>query len=300
MLRLRMSVTAGQVEELVATLSDTHGVAEIVRLPVEGRPERFLLMADVTPAGADRVTTLIGALERGVEDLVLVHENVVAMPQFHPSVTRREAGFGWAEILGEARINSRPIARYLVMISAAAVIAGLGVITNNGILIVGAMAVSPDLLPICATCVGLVNRRLRLAGSALLTLQLGLALVAVISAGLTAALHLTGLIGDIAIGQNGLAGLAHTDYSTVLVALAAGVAAMISFETRASAAVGVAISVTTIPASAYLGVAFGLGEPAKAWGALLVLVVNVALLLFSGTTTLWVQARAAASTTPAR
>jgi uncharacterized hydrophobic protein (TIGR00271 family) len=276
MLRLRMSVTAGQVEELVATLSDTHGVAEIVRLPVEGRPERFLLMVDVTPAGADRVTTLIGALERGVEDLVLVHENVVAMPQLHPSVMRREGGFGWAEILGEARINSRPIARYLVMISAAAVIAGLGVITNNGILIVGAMAVSPDLLPICATCVGLVKRRLRLAGSALLTLQLGLALVALISAGLTAALHLTGLIGDIAIGQNGLAGLARTDYSTVLVALAAGVAAMISFETRASAAVGVAISVTTIPASAYLGVAFGLGEPAKAWGALLVLVVNVA------------------------
>ncbi len=91
-----MSVTAGQVEELVATLSDTHGVAEIVRLRVEGRPERFLLMADVTPAGADRVTTLIGAVERGVEDLVLVHENVVAMPQFHPSVMRREGGFGRA------------------------------------------------------------------------------------------------------------------------------------------------------------------------------------------------------------
>ncbi len=75
---------------------------------------------------------------------------------------------------------------------------------------------------------------------------------------------------------------------------------MISFETRASAAVGVAISVTTIPASPYLGVAFGLGEPTKAWGALLVLVVNVALLLFSGTTTLWVQARAAASAKPTR
>ena len=34
---------------------------------------------------------------------------------------------------------------------------------------------------------------------------------------------------------------------------------MLSFETRASAAVGVAISVTTIPASAYLGVAIGGG-----------------------------------------
>ena len=294
MLRLRLSVTENQVEELIATLSDTYGVAEIVRLPVEGRPGRFLLMADVTPAGADRVTSLIGALERGVEDLVLVHENIVAIPQFHPSVLRREGGFGWAEILGEARINSRPIARYLVMISAAAVIAALGVITSNGILIVGAMAVSPDLLPICATCVGLVNHRFRMAGSSLLTLQLGLALVAAISAGVTAALHLSGIIGDVSIGQNGLGGLAHTDYSTVLVALAAGVAAMISFETRASAAVGVAISVTTIPASAYLGVAFGLGEPDKAWGALLVLVVNVTLLLFSGTTTLAVQARLAA------
>ena len=95
-----------------------------------------------------------------------MHENIVAMPQFHPSLLRREGGFGWAEILGEARINSRPIARYLVMISAAAVIAALGVITSNTILIVGAMAVSPDLLPICATCVGLVNHRFRLAGRA--------------------------------------------------------------------------------------------------------------------------------------
>ncbi len=71
---------------------------------------------------------------------------------------------------------------------------------------------------------------------------------------------------------------AHTDYSTVLVALAAGVAAMLSFETRASAAVGVAISVTTIPASAYLGVALGSGDVSEGLGALLVLAVNVALL----------------------
>ena len=39
---------------------------------------------------------------------------------------------------------------------------------------------------------------------------------------------------------------------------------MLSFETRASAAVGVAISVTTMPASAYLGVAIGAGGPGEA------------------------------------
>ena len=42
---------------------------------------------------------------------------------------------------------------------------------------------------------------------------------------------------------------------------------MLSFETRASTAVGVAISVTTIPASAYLGVALGGGGIEHALGA---------------------------------
>jgi len=63
-------------------------------------------------------------------------------------------GFAWIEVMGQARANSRPLARYLALINVAAVIAALGVIKSSSILIVGAMAVSPDLLPICATCVG--------------------------------------------------------------------------------------------------------------------------------------------------
>ena len=43
----------------------------------------------------------------------------------------------------------------------------------------------------------------------------------------------------------------------VLVAFAAGIAGMLAVETRASMGVGVAISVTTIPAAAFLGVAAG-------------------------------------------
>jgi hypothetical protein len=57
---------------------------------------------------------------------------------------------------------------------------------------------------------------------------------------------------------------------------------MLSFETRAGVALGVAISVTTIPASAYMGAAFAVGEVDRGAGALLVLVTNVTLLLLSG------------------
>jgi uncharacterized membrane protein len=122
------------------------------------------------------------------------------------------------------------------------------------------------------------------------TLTLGLGLVVVSAAVLSLLLKAAGILPDgFTVEQSSLHTLAHTDYSTVLVALAAGVAAMLSFETGASAAVGVAISVTTIPASAYLGVAIGGGGIDEALGALVVLVVNVGLLIVGGTVTLLAQ-----------
>ena len=187
--------------------------------------------------------------------------------------------------MGEARAHARPLGRYLALMAVAGVLGAIGVITDNPILVVGAMAVSPDLLPICAACVG--HRRApaaRLARRAFVTLLArdpahlggcGGSRLGAAGAGI--------LAGDFEVHDTSLTGLAHIDYSTVLVALAAGVAAMLSFETRAAAAVGVAISVTTIPASALFGVSLGLGEVAVSWGAAGVLGVNVALLLLSGT-----------------
>ena len=64
---------------------------------------------------------------------------------------------------------------------------------------------------------------------------------------------------------------------------------MLALETRASAAVGVAVSVTTIPAAAYLGVAGGLGEIGTAIGALGVLGMNVAMMVLGASLTLVVQ-----------
>ena len=51
---------------------------------------------------------------------------------------------------------------------------------------------------------------------------------------------------------------------------------------------------TTIPASAYWGVALGSGETHGAGGALLVLAVNVVLLVVSGTATLLIHRSLAA------
>jgi hypothetical protein len=86
-----------------------------------------------------------------------------------------------------------------------------------------------------------------------------------------------------------LGSLTTVGHETIAVALAAGVAGMLALESRASSGVGVAVSVTTIPAAAYLGVALGLAEHGKAFGALGVLGTNVAMLVVGSSATLVLQ-----------
>jgi uncharacterized hydrophobic protein (TIGR00271 family) len=198
----------------------------------------------------------------------------------------------WADVLSQAAAHSRPVARYLTFMVAAGLIAGFGVIEVNSILIVGAMAVSPDLLPVTAACAAFAARRWGLAAKALLTLVVGLGAAGASAALLTAGLDAIGDLPDgFEVGEAALAGLTTINSSTIGVALAAGVAGMLAVETRASAAVGVGISITTIPAAAYLGVAGGEGEMTKVLGALAVLGANVAMLLVGGVSTLLVQRR---------
>jgi uncharacterized hydrophobic protein (TIGR00271 family) len=290
MLRLRSSVANSRADELGALLRELEGVRRVVQQADVAATSATVFVADVEPAAADRLVEAIAEMGIAMNDYVLTRIDVVAPLHRHVHGEHGGDGFAWVEVMGQARANSRPLARYLALINVAAVIAALGVITSSSILIVGAMAVSPDLLPICATCVGVVSGRRDLAGRAFTTLVLGLGLVVATAAVLSLLLKAAGLLSSgFEVEQSSLTTLAHTDYSTVLIALAAGVAAMLSFETRASSAVGVAISVTTIPASAYLGVALGGGGIDHALGALAVLVINVSLLIVSGSLTLLVQ-----------
>lgn len=290
MLRLRSSVAEHRAEEFGALLRGHSGVRRVVQQRDQAQAASHVFVADVEPAAADMLVERIADMGIPVDDYVLTKMEVVAPQHHHHHGEGGIDGFAWVEVVGAAKANSRPLARYLALINVAAVIAACGVITSSSILIVGAMAVSPDLLPICATCVGLARGERKLARRAFVTLTLGLGIVVVTAMVLSALLSAFGFLPDgFEVEQSSLSTLAKTDYTTVLVALAAGVAGMLSFETRASAAVGVAISVTTIPASAYLGVALGAGGIDHALGALVVLAINVALMITSGTMTLLVQ-----------
>ena len=241
----------------------------------------------VMPEAADLVLRQLA--ERGIapRDMSISRSDDIGLGSAGP-----QAALIWADVLGQAGRYAQLMGRYLVFMVAAGVIAGFGVIELNQILIVGAMAVSPDALPIAATAIGIVAGHAALVARALLTLTLGLFVAAVAASGVSLALDLTGgLPQRFQVGESALSGLTSVNATTIGVAVAAGVAGMLALETRASAGVGVAISVTTIPAAAYLGVAAGVGEVGEVPGAFAVLGVNIVMISAGGALTLLVQRR---------
>jgi uncharacterized hydrophobic protein (TIGR00271 family) len=284
--RLRAFVPNEVVERVRADLRGVPGVRHVLVTSDPGQ-STSLVTADVDPAAADRVLEDIREIGIDADDLSLSRDEKITLGGTTPV---GEARLAWAAVLGEARANARPLSRYLLLMTVAGVIAAFGVIDRNDILIVGAMAVSPDLLPLCAACVGLEARRHSLIARAMRTLLLGLGIACGVAALLTFVLDVTGwLPQNFHVRGGGIGTLARVDLSTIIVASVAGIAAILSFETRASAAVGVAISVTTIPAAAYAGVAFGLADLDDAFHGLAVLGVNLVSLLVTGTATLAFQ-----------
>jgi len=278
----------GEAEAMaaVAVCLDRSDEVSHVRLADATRPGHAVVVGVVRPRAVDDVLAELRG--QGVRDteVTLTREDVLGMTG-GPGI---ETGLVWEDVLGMASRNARPIARYLAYMVVAGVVAGYGVLDYNEILIVGAMAISPDLLPITAVGVGLVDRRPRLASRALVTLVIGMALVAAAAAVSTFVQDTFGAIpSGFDIHATVLGSLAHVNDETIVVALAAGIAGMLALETRASSGVGVAVSVTTIPAAAYLGVAAGLGESTQALGAVAVLTTNVALLVVGASGTLVLQ-----------
>ena len=199
----------------------------------------------------------------------------------------------WAEIVGRADEHAELAGSYLVFMATAGIIAGIGVLTGSAVLLVGAMAISPDLLPISASAIGIVERRFALAGRALFVLAVGLATAAVAAFAATVLFRVFGRVPEDLILAETTIGEALTELGpgSLMVAATAGVAGMLAFERPGGAAVGVAISVTTIPAAAYVGAALAMGRDDPMWDALVVLLSNVMLLVLASSATLAVQRR---------
>ena len=169
MIQLEVFGESTTMAAVAESLERLDGISR-VRSVSATRPGHALVAGLVRPRAVD---PLLDELDRlGVPDSEITLSRVEAVGQMVGGAA--ETTLVWADVLSAAWHHARPIGRYFALMLVAGVIAAYGVTERNGILIVGAMAVSPDLLPITAISVGVVGRSPRLVGEAFITLVLGL------------------------------------------------------------------------------------------------------------------------------
>jgi len=291
-LQMRVFVPKERAQTVAALLQSVDGARHVVVCGSTFDGATTMITADLTPAMTDHV------MRRLMDAEVLPGEIDVLQTETVPTIeagerswlSSRSEALVWSAVVNQARTNARFGAKYAVFMTIAGIIAAFGVITENAVLIVGAMALAPDLTPVTATSVGIVGRRWRLAGRGVLTLGLGYFLTILAASVTSSFLHITHQLPDTyVLPIVSVQSVATYSLMIVIIAFAAGVAGILAFETKASSAVGVAISVTTVPAAAYVGASLGLMQTTNTVEALAMLTANVLMLVLGASAGLMVQ-----------
>lgn len=147
-------------------------------------------------------------------------------------------------LLEQGTVNSQ----FILLTVIASLIATLGILMNNGSILIGAMLIAPLLVPVIGLSVGVGSGSLRLIGHSLKALTLGFTL------SLLSAMAITWLVGPGEINQEIYANFSNT-FLYALVALLSGVVAVYSwFKPKMNQIIpGVAIAVALVPPIAFAG-----------------------------------------------
>ncbi|WP_052851782.1 DUF389 domain-containing protein [Streptomyces avicenniae] len=298
MLHLRLISPTDRTDEVVALLRGTVGTTHLAVLPGAAlEPAGDVVLCDVAREAADG---LLGALR----DLGLASDGAIAAEHVDLSLSdradraEREApGAGidavvWESLIDQTQEESRLSVTYLSFLTLATMLAACGVLLDSEILIVGAMVVGPEIGPLAGVCAALVTRRPGPGLRSLAALVVGFPLAMLLTAAFALLMTALGLFTEerFAAPHPMVEFVWQPDALSFVVALLAGAAGVISLTSAKSAAlVGVAISVTTVPAAGHAALALSYGHVLDAVGSMTQLGVNLAGILIAGTATLLAQ-----------
>ncbi|MFG2921539.1 DUF389 domain-containing protein [Streptomyces sp. NPDC048305] len=298
MLHLRLIVPADRTDEVLELIEATVGTTHVAVLSGAARnPVGDVVLCDVAREAGDE---LIGGLKKlGIDDCgSITAENMDLTLSRRADEAEREApGEGmdavlWEELSEVTHEESTFSATYVTFLSVATMLAACGVMLDNAVLIVGAMAVGPEFGPLAGISTALVQRAPKLVARSLWALIAGFLAAMVLTAGFAWLMDALDLFDEDMIKaprpQTGF--IWHPDWMSFVVALLAGIAGTLSLTSAKSGAlIGVAISVTTVPAAANAAVAFSYQDLDQAWGSSVQLLANLGGIVLAGTVTLLVQ-----------
>ncbi|MFB6892016.1 DUF389 domain-containing protein [Kitasatospora sp. NPDC056327] len=298
MLHLRLIVPADLRDPVLTCLDDCVGATHVVLLPGAAvRPAGDVVLCDVARESADELLAGLrgtGLTERGAID---VQEVELALSAAAEEAERLAPGEGadalvWEAVSEITHEESTLTGVYLAFLAVAMMLAACGAVLDSAILVVGAMAVGPEFGPLAGLCVALVQRRARPALRSLNALVAGFAVAMALTVLFSLLMDGFGLFSHerFEAARPNTSFIWQPDATSFVVAFLAGVAGLLSLTSaKAGMLVGVAISVTTVPAAANAAVALGYGDFRQFWGSSLQLLLNLAGIAVAGVLTLLVQ-----------
>ncbi|MGC5166581.1 DUF389 domain-containing protein [Luteimicrobium sp. DT211] len=297
MLSVRVTASHDVAELLRARLAEEPTVADLTVVPgvaMDGRGD--VLLFELARENANNIMRELRHAGVPGEGSVVVTEPVTVLSDAAVEAERAAAGHPadgvlWAELADKSREDARPSVTFFMFLLLATLIAGIGRLLDQPILIIGAMVVGPEFAPIAAICYAIVRRKRGIAGTALVTLVGGFALCAAVAWAVWAAAYAAGVFTfDDATTGPLTEFIVSPDGWSFVIAVLAGIAGVLSLTSaKSSALVGVFISITTVPAVGTIGLTLAVGAWDEALSAGVQLVLNIAGLLVAGVATLFVQ-----------
>lgn len=298
MLHVRVTSPSDLTDRVVAVFEGDPAVSSLAVLRgASVRPAGDVVLADVAREAANELVDQLEAL--GLPQVGTVHVDPVTtwVSQAGLESERRTPGSSadavvWAEVTQRAYEESELNWTYVAFMTLATLLAGIAIVLDSQILVIGAMVLGPEFVAVAALGLALVRRRGGLFVLALRTLVVGFGVAIVITTLAALAARALGwiVVDDVTGPRPDTAFIYTPDKWSFIVAIIAAAAGVLSLTSaRVGGLSGVFISVTTVPAAGNvaLGLAFGLAGEVS--GSALQLLVNITAMAVAGWLTLTVQ-----------
>ena len=298
MQHLRITSPPDLTDQVIEAFSGDPAVSQLaIMRGASLEPAGDIVLADVAREAVNEIIDRLDAL--GVPERGTIHIDPVTAWVSRAGYDAERVTPGssadavvWADVTQRAYEESELNWTYLAFMTLATLLASIAIVVDSQVLIIGAMVLGPEFIPIAALGLALVRRRSTLFGLATRTLLIGFgfAIAATCIAVLLARALGWVVTEDVTGERPGTDFIYSPDKWSFIVALIAAAAGVLSLTSaKIGGLSGVFISVTTVPAAGNvaLGLAFGAWDEVE--GSALQLALNISGMILAGWATLALQ-----------
>jgi uncharacterized hydrophobic protein (TIGR00271 family) len=295
---VRLVSVPDRTHDLVEALAADAGVSNLLVLPGAARgPASDAVQFDVRPRSANSVFRNLQAFQHDHGGTVAVDYVDATLGERVPPaaehfLVQRDVAPVWEVVEARIRADAVYAPSFYILLAIAGLIGAVGILTNSTILIVGAMVVGPEYNAIMGVALGIDKRTRRPVIRGALALLAGFSAAMIVTLLFALAIRWSGHTPKLySLGVRPVSSLIdNPNLFSIVVAVLAGIVGVVSLtEARASALIGVFISVTTIPAAADIALSVGYGSWGEARGSAFQLLLNVTVLIAMGALVLRAQ-----------